>query len=87
MRHVRLLLVVILGAAPSLSIECMQIYLPDRVTSIYDLILDTFGTGLGVIFGWASWRSLLAKWQTDAKPPPLFPVLLGGAWAGYRLFP
>ena len=43
-RLLRLFIVVILGGSLSLSIECTQVYIPDRVTSIYDFILNTTGT-------------------------------------------
>jgi glycopeptide antibiotics resistance protein len=86
-RPIRLIVVVILGGALSFTIECTQVYLPDRVTSIYDFILNTGGSGVGGLVGWMDWRGQLAKLRSDARPPTLFPVLLGGAWLGYRLFP
>lgn len=86
-RPFRLIVVVFLGAALSFFIECMQVNLPDRVPSIYDLILNTFGAGAGAVAGWMDWRGQLAKLRADTRPPSMFPVLLGGAWLGYRLFP
>ena len=86
-RFWRLLFVVILGTALSSGIECAQIYLPSRITSIYDLAMNMLGTCLGAVAGWIDWRRELSRLQNGHRPPTMFPVLLIVAWIGYRLFP
>ncbi len=86
-RLLRLICVVILGAAFSFGIEWAQAYLPLRVTSVFDLVLNTLGALLGAAAGWPDWRTQLSRLQAGSRPPTLFPVLLLAAWLGYRLFP
>ncbi|MSO77108.1 MAG: VanZ family protein [Alphaproteobacteria bacterium] len=83
-RLARLLVVVMMGAALSLGIECAQAYLPSRVTSLYDLALNAHGALFGAVAGWIDWRG---KLQAGGRPPAILPLLLLGAWLGYRLFP
>lgn len=86
-RLVRLFVVLIMGAALSLGIECSQVYLPHRTPSLYDLALNVLGTLCGAMAGWIDWRGQFSRLQAGHRPPAMFPVLLLAAWLGYRLFP
>jgi len=86
-RFLQFLFVVILGAAFSSVIECAQIYLPSRTTSIYDFAMNVLGTCLGAVVGCIDWRRELSRLQNGHRPPTMFPVLLITTWIGYRLFP
>jgi hypothetical protein len=81
---------VLCGAAFSFSIEVAQSYLPARVPSLIDLVLNTAGTLLGAIAG-AMWRGLSALLRLppqDAEqrrtPDALLLLLL---WLAWRLAP
>ena len=84
---VRLILIAVMGAALSLTVECLQSGLPGRVTSVYDLTTNTAGALFGAVLGWNDWREKLARFRPDHRPPALFPFLLLGAWLSTRLFP
>ena len=83
----RLLVVCALGAGLSLIIECTQTFIVGRDTSVFDLLLNTFGAFAGASVGWIDWNRRLADGLKSHRPPSLFPVLLIGAWLGLRLFP
>jgi hypothetical protein len=87
----RLIVVCLLGGALSLFIECTQTFIAGRDTSVFDLMLNTFGTFTGACAGWIDWNRRLghrlghgAGSDSDA---PLFPLLILCAWLGLRLFP
>ncbi|MDR0311234.1 MAG: VanZ family protein [Acidobacteriota bacterium] len=86
-RPIRLIFIVVSGAALSFGIECAQSCLPGRSVSIYDLLTNTTGALLGAVLGWKDWRGKLPKLRADNHPPAIFPVLLLGAWLGGKLFP
>lgn len=86
-RLLRLIVVVAAGALLSFGIEYAQTYLPQRTPSLYDIMLNTFGTFVGAVAGWADWRGTLAKARAANRPLVIFPLLLLAAWLGYRLFP
>jgi hypothetical protein len=90
-RAARLVLVCILGGGLSFFIECTQTFITGRDTSVFDLLLNTFGTFAGACAGWADWNRRLAKGIGQAtsshRPPSLFPLFMLGAWLGLRLFP
>ena len=86
-RLLRLIVVVVAGALLSFGIEYAQTYLPQRTPSLYDIMLNTFGTFVGAVAGWADWRGSLAKARAANRPLVIFPLLLLAAWLGYRLFP
>jgi VanZ family protein len=83
----RLLLVCLLGTGLSFLIECTQTFIVGRDTSLFDLLLNGFGTFAGACAGWIDWNRRLVDGIKSHRPPSLFPVLLVGAWLGYRLFP
>ena len=52
------------GSGLSFAMEVLQNYLPHRVSSNVDLILNVLGTALGVAIGAAlNWRGGIARWQ------------------------
>ncbi len=51
---------IIFGAALSLAIEVLQVYLPTRDSSLNDVITNTLGTVVGVVFWRLASRRLLA---------------------------
>jgi len=86
-RPIRLFFVIFTGAAFSFCIESVQIYLPGRVTSIYDIATNTAGSLLGAVFGWKDWSGKMSKFRVENRPSAVFPLFLLGAWIGSRLFP
>jgi glycopeptide antibiotics resistance protein len=83
----RLMVICMLGAAFSFFIESTQTFIVGRDTSVFDLVLNTFGTLVGACAGWVDWNKQLADGIKSHRPPSLFPVLLIGAWLGLRLYP
>ncbi len=52
------------GAALSLCMEFLQIYLPRRVPSNMDFVLNAAGVLLGALLAWTlEWLGLLARWS------------------------
>ncbi len=86
-RIVRLIFVFVLGAVLSFSIECMQTFVVGRDTSVFDFTLNSFGTVAGACAGWIDWNQRFAGGVKNHRPPSLFPILLIGAWLGFRFFP
>lgn len=86
-RVARFILVVFLGGAFSLFIECAQTFIVGRDTSIYDLVLNTSGTFVGACFGFVDWQRRMSAGIAGHRPPTLFPLVLFGAWLAFRLFP
>jgi VanZ family protein len=86
-RPLRLIFVVVAGAAFSFGIECAQSGLPGRVVSIYDLAANVAGVLFGAVLGWKDWRGKLSGFQAENRPPAVFPLLLLGAWLASRWYP
>jgi hypothetical protein len=60
---------VVLGASVSLAIETLQGYLPTRTSSITDIIMNTFGTGIGAtLYSCKTAMQLLARVGSPARP-------------------
>ena len=59
--------VVVAGVAISLTIETIQVYLPNRASSMTDLLCNTAGTFLGVLFAQAI-RPKVATPESVAQP-------------------
>ena len=81
-----LVLVTMMGALLSISMELAQFFDQDRVTDAPDVYANTIGTLLGAIGGrltGGSFRWPLLSEITAAR----IPALLLAAWIGYRLFP
>jgi VanZ family protein len=54
----------LVGGVLSLAMEMLQNYLPHRVSSSLDFVLNVLGTALGVAVGAAlNWRGGIARWQ------------------------
>jgi len=81
-----------IGSALSLSMEVLQDYLPNRVSSNVDLALNIIGTGVGASLaaavqtrgGVARWQVLREKWFIDRSAGGLALLLL---WPVGLLFP
>lgn len=48
-RQLKLLVILILGSCLSFTVECLQIFLPTRFTSLTDVLANTIGTSLGFL--------------------------------------
>jgi VanZ family protein len=48
---VSVLVVTLIGCALSLSVELLQVFLPDRFSQLSDLVLNTAGTLVGALLG------------------------------------
>jgi len=82
----RLPLVIVAGAALSITMELIQYYDEGRVTAATDVYSNALGTAVGAVAGTVfriNSRFLLID-QLLSKP---FPTLLIAAWAAYRLYP
>jgi len=86
-RPIRLIIIVVAGAAFSFGIECAQSRLPGRIVSIYDIAANTAGALLGSLAGWKNWRGKLSGFRSDDSGFAIFPLLLLGAWLCRRLYP
>ncbi len=83
---------VLLGAALSFSMEMLQNYLPQRVPSNVDLVLNTAGTAAGAALGWSvhllggldRWQSMRERWFIAGSAGGLTLLLL---WPFGLLFP
>ncbi|WP_428662869.1 VanZ family protein [Reyranella sp.] len=84
--RVRLLIVAVFGALLSASVELIQYFEAERVTSAADLYANLAGTilgGLGATLLSRPWRVPL----TAVFSPKPIPLALIAAWTGYRLYP
>lgn len=75
---------VLLGAALSIAMELLQVYVPGRDCSILDVIANTTGAAAGAI--------VLAVWRVQLEPgvPPRrdhAALLVVACWAGFQWFP
>lgn len=86
-RMARMLLVCLLGAALSLSIECLQTFIVGRFPSVFDLVFNVAGTALGAGAGHVDWHKRLAVGPQSHRPHSPFPAFLLVAWLATRLFP
>lgn len=83
---------VLIGAALSLCMESLQMFLPDRVASNLDLALNVGGTALGAVIAWTleklgvlqRWSRFRANWFVEESRGAL--VLLA-LWPVALLFP
>src|ERR1044072_3466857 len=80
----------LLGTLLSLAIEVAQVYLPSRVPSLTDLVLNAGGTLLGAIggLGWAGLTHLMnlpRRAEKQARDPGA--ALIIGLWLAWRFAP
>lgn len=80
------------GAALSLCMEFLQIYLPRRVPSNMDFVLNAAGVLLGALLAWTlEWWGLLARWSVFRErwfgQQPHGGLVLIGLWPVSLLFP
>ena len=86
------LAVALVGALLSLGMEFLQIYLPQRVPSNLDGLLNTAGTWLGALLAWLlqrlgvleRWSRWRARWFSARARGPLVLLML---WPAALLFP
>ncbi|MFP3982471.1 MAG: VanZ family protein [Desulfurivibrionaceae bacterium] len=83
------------GAALSLSMETMQLFLPDRVTSPADLVMNTLGTLFGAVLGYYvlgpsitanTLRRYRQRWFRDDSRSSLG-LIVGALWGLSQLAP
>ncbi len=82
----RLVLITLLGAILSISMELAQYYDADRVTNASDVYTNSFGALLGAIGGslvGGGFRWPLLSQIATAR----IPILILVSWIGYRLYP
>lgn len=83
---IRFAAILVMGAALSFTIELLQFYDVDRVTTFADIYPNVLGTVVGSLAGIAAGpRFRLPQWGEGRTQP--IPVLLLAAWLGFRLFP
>lgn len=80
------------GAALSLCMEFLQIYLPRRVPSNMDFVLNAAGVLLGALLAWTlEWLGLLARWSVFRErwfgQQPHGGLVLIALWPVSLLFP
>jgi VanZ family protein len=81
-----------LGAGLSLTLEMLQNFLPQRVPSNLDGLLNTMGVLLGALMGWFLYRcGGVARWQTARErwflPPSAGGIVMLCVWPMGLLFP
>jgi VanZ family protein len=76
------------GAALSLALETMQAWIPQRDSTIQDVLINTLGTMAGVRFGLSIARYLpsdsITRFPSSLRP---MPVVLASAWLVAQWFP
>jgi VanZ family protein len=85
-RRTRLPIVVLCGAAMSLSVELTQYYDQGRVTSFSDFYTNTLGTLLGGLAALAIGAKFRLPFIGEVTTRPI-PTLLIIAWLAYRMYP
>ena len=83
---------VLMGAALSLCMEFLQIYLPRRVPSNLDFVLNAAGVVIGALLAWAlEWLGALDRWSVFRQrwfgEQPQGGLVLIGLWPVALLFP
>ncbi len=82
----RLVLIALIGAALSITMELAQYYDADRVTNASDVYTNSFGALLGAIAGTLVGGRF--RWPLLAQiAAARVPMLILVAWVGYRLYP
>ncbi len=82
----RIVLITLIGALLSVSIELAQFFDQGRVTDAPDVYANTIGTLLGAVVGRLTGGSI--RWPLLSEiTTARIPTLLLTAWIGYRLFP
>jgi VanZ family protein len=82
----RLVLITLLGAFLSASMELLQYFDADRVTDAPDLYENTLGTLIGAVAGSLLTEGIRWPFLSEIAVARV-PTLLLVAWVGYRLFP
>jgi len=77
--------VLIAAALLSSALEMLQVYLPGRVCSLFDVTCNTAGAGVGAVAALASGLTRLKP--TRSKRGALGAWLLLLAWLGFQLYP
>lgn len=85
-RRARLPIIVLCGAAMSLSVELTQYYDQGRVTAFSDFYTNTLGTLLGSLAALAIGAKFRLPFIGEVTTRPI-PTLLIIAWLAYRMYP
>jgi VanZ family protein len=79
-----------LGVTLSTSVEIMQLYIPTRDSSVFDIVTNATGTAVGITLG-AIFRKILFRVLSGANAIEAFhpagSLLLICCWLGYQVFP
>ncbi len=87
-RKWRLGAVVVVAALLSVGVESMQSFLPTRVSSMRDVLLNTVGAAAGVgLAGWMRCSGAGPSWMTGWLPRDGFGWVLLGLWVMWQAFP
>lgn len=75
------------GLILSTGMEIIQLYVPGRVTSAFDVVCDTAGAALGAIVAWRFAAALKAHAQRNYRRFASSAAALLACWVCYHLFP
>ena len=81
------LIAVAAGFALSMAMEILQVYLPSRVSSAWDIVCNTAGTALGALAAWQFHPALADIARRNRRRFASSAALILACWACYHLYP
>ena len=82
----RIMMILVLGFVLALGLQVLQVFWPDRVPSLYDVVWNMVGASAGLLIV-VMFRLLPGRLTEAVGEKASFPVLLLLGWLGYRLMP